>query len=94
MARPVRPWCSDSRLAVGSPWSGSQGNKIQCSHRNLILPQVSHLACPACLGELRMEEPRLVCAGCGRVYPVVGGIPVLIAERAEKSGSATAVKRR
>ncbi|HEV2484832.1 MAG TPA: Trm112 family protein [Terracidiphilus sp.] len=44
---------------------------------------VSQLACPACLGDLRLAETRLVCAGCGRGYPVVDGIPVLIAERAE-----------
>jgi hypothetical protein len=40
------------------------------------------LACPACLGELRLEETRLVCAGCGRAYPIVDGIPVLIVVRA------------
>jgi uncharacterized protein YbaR (Trm112 family) len=39
------------------------------------------LACPACLGELRMEEARLVCASCARSYPIVDGIPVLIPER-------------
>jgi hypothetical protein len=43
---------------------------------------LAQLACPACLGELRLEETRLVCAGCGRAYPIVDGIPVLIAERA------------
>jgi hypothetical protein len=45
------------------------------------LAQVSQLACPSCLGELRLMEPCLVCGGCGRRYPVVDGIPVLIAER-------------
>jgi uncharacterized protein YbaR (Trm112 family) len=50
---------------------------------------LEQLACPACLGDLRVEETRLVCEGCGRAYPTVDGIPVLIAERAEgaaKSG--------
>ena len=37
------------------------------------------LACPACLGALRVDEDRLVCAGSGREYPVVDGIPALIA---------------
>ena len=46
---------------------------------------LEQLACPACLGELRVDGARLVCAGCGRGYPVVDGIPVLIADRAEKS---------
>jgi hypothetical protein len=41
------------------------------------------LACPACLDALRLEEGLLVCTGCGRAYPIVDGIPVLIAERAE-----------
>jgi len=45
---------------------------------------LGQLACPVCLGELRLEGASLVCAGCGRSYPVVDGIPVLIAERATK----------
>ena len=39
---------------------------------------LDQLACPACLGALRVDEDRLVCAGCGREYPVVDGIPALI----------------
>ena len=39
------------------------------------------LACPACLGELRMDGARVVCAACARAYSVVDGIPVLIADR-------------
>jgi uncharacterized protein YbaR (Trm112 family) len=42
------------------------------------------LACPVCHGGLRLEAERLACGGCARRYPVVNGIPVLIAERAEK----------
>ncbi len=37
------------------------------------------LACPACHGELQAEAERLTCVRCGRIYPVVDGIPVLIA---------------
>ncbi|MGA3333522.1 MAG: Trm112 family protein [Terracidiphilus sp.] len=44
---------------------------------------LAQLACPACHGDLRLEEARLVCAACRRAYPIVDGIPVLIAERAE-----------
>ena len=40
------------------------------------------LACPACHRDLRLEGECLVCGGCGRRYPVVDGIPMLIAERA------------
>jgi uncharacterized protein len=45
---------------------------------------LDRLACPACQGHLRLEQPTLVCEACGRIYPVVDGIPVLIAERAER----------
>ena len=44
---------------------------------------IDQLACPACLCALRLEEGTMVCAGCGRIFPVVDEIPVLIAERAE-----------
>ncbi|MEZ3182813.1 Trm112 family protein [Streptomyces pimonensis] len=41
------------------------------------------LACPVCTAPLRADdqETELTCreAGCGRSYPVTGGIPVLIA---------------
>jgi uncharacterized protein len=43
----------------------------------------AELACPVCLGNLSFGSTRLVCGSCGRAYPVVDGIPVLIAERAE-----------
>ncbi len=39
---------------------------------------MSLLACPACHGELRAEPERLVCVQCGREYPIVDGIPVLV----------------
>ncbi|MGB9409279.1 MAG: Trm112 family protein [Terracidiphilus sp.] len=45
------------------------------------LSVVNQLACPACLGALRLEEVQLICVACGRVYPIVDGIPVLIAGR-------------
>ncbi|MGA2654220.1 MAG: Trm112 family protein [Terracidiphilus sp.] len=41
------------------------------------------LACPACQGVLAVDEQRLVCAACGRGYPIVDGIPVLIADRVQ-----------
>lgn len=44
------------------------------------------LACPACLGALREEAETLVCMACGRLYPVVDRIPVLIAERSNQGG--------
>jgi uncharacterized protein YbaR (Trm112 family) len=47
----------------------------------------TQLACPACLGALRLETGKLVCAQCSRAYPIVDGIPVLIAERSEEGKS-------
>jgi uncharacterized protein YbaR (Trm112 family) len=46
-----------------------------------IDPIVNLLACPACLGGLRLEDARLICASCGRGFPIVDGIPALIAGR-------------
>jgi uncharacterized protein YbaR (Trm112 family) len=40
---------------------------------------LAQLACPVCLGALRIEQARLVCAACCRAYPIVDGIPALIA---------------
>lgn len=40
---------------------------------------LSQLACAACLSALRLDEARLECTGCSRIYPIVDGIPVLIA---------------
>jgi len=44
---------------------------------------LDQLACPACLGDLRLDGDRLLCLSCHRTYPIVDGIPVLTAERAE-----------
>jgi uncharacterized protein YbaR (Trm112 family) len=49
----------------------------------LDLSVLSQLACPACLGGLSLDDRKLVCGECGRAYPIVDGIPVLIAGRAE-----------
>jgi uncharacterized protein YbaR (Trm112 family) len=45
---------------------------------------LEQLACPVCFGELRLDEAgqRICCTRCLRVYPLIDGIPVLIAERA------------
>ena len=39
---------------------------------------VERLACPACHAALCLDAMALVCSGCGRAYPIVDGIPVLI----------------
>ncbi|GAA4990122.1 hypothetical protein [Kineococcus glutinatus] len=53
------------------------------------------LRCPVCRGGLRDGSPgpdggpaQLVCTGtCGSTYPVVDGIPVLLADEARPPGS-------
>ena len=58
---------------------------MQVESYNSFDPSVmDQLACPACLGKLRVVQTRLVCTACGRAYPIVDGIPVLIAGRAER----------
>ena len=42
------------------------------------------LACPACAGEVTFKDNRIVCLKCGRKYPIKNGIPVLLADQAEK----------
>jgi uncharacterized protein YbaR (Trm112 family) len=38
------------------------------------------LACPACRGELRGDADMLECRGCGRAYPMVESVPLLLEE--------------
>lgn len=42
------------------------------------------IACPACNSSVQVRSDRIVCCACGRAYPIIDGIPVLIVERAEK----------
>jgi len=64
-----------------------QANQSQKNLRALEA-WADQLACPACLSALRFGPDQIVCTGCGRIYPVIDGIPVLIVERAI-SGSGT-----
>ncbi len=41
------------------------------------------LACPVCKTGVTLEGPWLVCAQCGRRYPIRDGIPVMLVEEAE-----------
>lgn len=49
----------------------------------LPLELLQILACPVCKGELLRSEngPALHCKQCGREYPVVEGIPVLLPDQ-------------
>jgi uncharacterized protein YbaR (Trm112 family) len=41
------------------------------------------LACPVDKKPVRLEADRLVCTECGRRYPIVDDIPVMLVEEAE-----------
>ena len=45
------------------------------------------LACPACQGDVALKDNKIVCAKCGRRYPIKNGIPVLLVEESEKGTS-------
>lgn len=47
-----------------------------------LKPWGDDLACPVCFRALRFSKSTVVCTGCGRNYPVIDGIPVLIPQRA------------
>lgn len=55
----------------------------------MSLPEdlISILACPKCRGDLSLlgaleAGEGFFCAGCGKVYPIYDGIPVLLVDRA------------
>ena len=55
-------------------------------HESLVPADLLEIMqCPVCAGRLleRSEPPALVCADCGRAYPVRDGIPVMLVEEAE-----------
>jgi uncharacterized protein YbaR (Trm112 family) len=41
------------------------------------------LACPACKGEVKLEEEEIVCNKCGKRYPIRDGIPIMLIEEAK-----------
>ncbi|MBF0521546.1 MAG: Trm112 family protein [Candidatus Omnitrophica bacterium] len=46
------------------------------------------LLCPACQGDVKEENAKIVCLKCGRKYPIKNGIPVLLIDESEKSAKA------
>jgi uncharacterized protein len=58
-------------------------NSIQISPELLAI-----IVCPACRGQLHLEgDVSVRCMACGRAYPIVDGIPVLILDRASVEGA-------
>jgi len=52
------------------------------SSRTLRPEDLRWLACPVCLSSLALETTVVRCTGCTRSYPIIDGIPVLLANRA------------
>ena len=42
------------------------------------------LACPACKGDVKLEDDKVVCSSCGRKYPIKDGIPVMLVDQAQQ----------
>jgi hypothetical protein len=47
-----------------------------------VQQDLSALVCPVCHAALHLDAQVILCTGCGRRYPIVDGVPVLLAERA------------
>jgi uncharacterized protein YbaR (Trm112 family) len=50
------------------------------------------LVCPLDKATVHPEGARLVCEQCGRAYPVRDGIPIMIIEEAEMTGTGTGAR--
>ncbi len=64
-------------------------NESPSEQRSPELPDarlLAILACPACHGVIVLENGGLACKGCGRRFPIVDGIPVMLVG-AEEDGS-------
>lgn len=43
------------------------------------------IRCPACKGEFAPEaDEELTCTGCGLVYPITNGVPILLVDEARR----------
>jgi LSD1 subclass zinc finger protein len=52
------------------------------SFRPLTADDLRWLVCPVCRQPLQLQADAVRCTGCARQFPIVDGIPVLLAERA------------
>jgi uncharacterized protein YbaR (Trm112 family) len=52
------------------------------SAHTLTTEDLRWIVCPVCHHLLQLEAAIVQCQGCGRRYPIVDGIPVLLADRA------------
>jgi uncharacterized protein YbaR (Trm112 family) len=64
-------------MASSSPLGSASAQLTQADLRWLV--------CPVCHAQLQLAGEQIGCVGCGRRYPVVDGLAVLLAERALSS---------
>jgi uncharacterized protein YbaR (Trm112 family) len=50
--------------------------------QSLTAEDMRRIVCPVCHQSLQFEAAVIRCQGCGKRYPVIDGIPVLLADRA------------
>lgn len=48
------------------------------------------IACPRCGKNVRFEDLRIICETCRSSFPIIGGVPMLVPDRAEDESSLTA----
>ncbi|HTD95600.1 MAG TPA: Trm112 family protein [Edaphobacter sp.] len=51
--------------------------------RAITAQDLHWLVCPVCRQTLQLDGSAIRCNGCGRCYPIVDGIPVLLEDRAQ-----------
>jgi uncharacterized protein YbaR (Trm112 family) len=61
-------------MASSSPMGSAPAKLTQADLRWLV--------CPVCHGQLQLAGEAIRCVGCQRRYPLVDGLPVLLAGRA------------
>jgi uncharacterized protein YbaR (Trm112 family) len=49
---------------------------------SMLASHLDLLVCPVCHGALMLKGDAIDCQGCGRRYPIVDGLPILIESRA------------
>ncbi|MEO6807041.1 MAG: Trm112 family protein [Edaphobacter sp.] len=51
------------------------------SAKPLTAEDLRLVVCPVCHQALQLKDDAIQCGGCARRYPIVDGIPVLLADR-------------
>src|SRR5580692_11132131 len=52
------------------------------SAQSVTEENLRRIVCPVCHQSLQLEAAAIRCQGCGKRYPIVDGVPVLLADRA------------